>query len=309
MEARSQLRHRPTGNTFYYNMRARRNGLTGAFAVAYNEKMRFRRHVVAVILVCALPIGFLIVPGAPAVDRAQGLEHRAAAAGGGPGSAARSAFPAIPGGPRFQRHGRHGAGAGHARKRARSPSTRTSAPTFSFASRPTSASSGCTRWSATRPSTWLRMAPDSNSTFRPATRLSRATTRSSSVRRTRSRICARSISSTPCMVRPVDPAADKVVFENFTDEDVAFYIMHVVHEDKGELRLERSIWFSRVNLEIARQVHFRRRGQHPDRCALFRVENLRQSGFPQAHRDQPPAGRVWRGDRHRENGHQQGRDR
>lgn len=58
------------------------------------------------------------------------------------------------------------------------------------------------------------------------------------------------------MVRPVDPAVDKVVFENFTDEDVAFYIMQVVHEDKGELRLERSIWFSRVNLEIARQVLF-----------------------------------------------------
>ncbi len=58
------------------------------------------------------------------------------------------------------------------------------------------------------------------------------------------------------MVRPVDLAADKVLLENFTDEDVAFYILHVVRDDHGTLRLDRTIWFSRVNLEIARQMIF-----------------------------------------------------
>ena len=58
------------------------------------------------------------------------------------------------------------------------------------------------------------------------------------------------------LVRPVDMAADKVVLENQTDEAGAFYIVHVVHEDNGALRLDRTIWFSRVNLEIARQMIF-----------------------------------------------------
>jgi len=58
------------------------------------------------------------------------------------------------------------------------------------------------------------------------------------------------------LVHPVDGAADKVLLENLTDEDGAFYIVHVVHEESGALRLDRTIWFSRVNLEIARQMIF-----------------------------------------------------
>jgi hypothetical protein len=58
------------------------------------------------------------------------------------------------------------------------------------------------------------------------------------------------------LVRPVDPAADKVLLENLTDEAGAFYIVHVVREDNGVLRLQRTIWFSRVNLEISRQMLF-----------------------------------------------------
>jgi hypothetical protein len=58
------------------------------------------------------------------------------------------------------------------------------------------------------------------------------------------------------LVHPVDGATDKVLLENLTDEDGAFYIVHVVHEESGALRLDRTIWFSRVNLEIARQMIF-----------------------------------------------------
>jgi outer membrane lipoprotein-sorting protein len=56
------------------------------------------------------------------------------------------------------------------------------------------------------------------------------------------------------IVRPVE-AGDKMLLENFTDEDNAFYILHLVREPKpGELRLTRTIWFSRTDLQLARQL-------------------------------------------------------
>jgi outer membrane lipoprotein-sorting protein len=57
------------------------------------------------------------------------------------------------------------------------------------------------------------------------------------------------------LVRPVDPASEKVVLENYTDEDDAFYILHVIHENgNGQLFLSRTIWFGRENLMLARQL-------------------------------------------------------
>ena len=58
------------------------------------------------------------------------------------------------------------------------------------------------------------------------------------------------------LVRPVDTARGRVMLENLTDEDGAYYIVHVVHDEDGALRLERTIWFNRVNLEISRQMIF-----------------------------------------------------
>ena len=56
------------------------------------------------------------------------------------------------------------------------------------------------------------------------------------------------------LVRPVNPES-KALLENFTDEENAFYILHTVHIDAGgELVLERTIWFSRVDLQLARQI-------------------------------------------------------
>jgi outer membrane lipoprotein-sorting protein len=56
------------------------------------------------------------------------------------------------------------------------------------------------------------------------------------------------------LVKPVESTA-KVLLENFTDEDNAFYILHVIHErNSGELVLSRTIWFNRVNLRLARQI-------------------------------------------------------
>ena len=56
------------------------------------------------------------------------------------------------------------------------------------------------------------------------------------------------------VVRPVERTS-KVILENYTDEENAFYILHVVREGgAGELVLERTIWFSRVDLRLARQI-------------------------------------------------------
>jgi hypothetical protein len=59
------------------------------------------------------------------------------------------------------------------------------------------------------------------------------------------------------IVRPINTGTDKLLLENFTDEDDAFYILHVVNEvTPGELRLVRTIWFSRIDLQLARQLIF-----------------------------------------------------
>jgi hypothetical protein len=58
------------------------------------------------------------------------------------------------------------------------------------------------------------------------------------------------------LVRPVDPN-DRVLLENFTDEDNAFYILHQVRDNGGgQLRLLRTIWFNRIDLQMARQLIF-----------------------------------------------------
>jgi hypothetical protein len=59
------------------------------------------------------------------------------------------------------------------------------------------------------------------------------------------------------LVKPIDTVNEKVLLMNLTDEDNAFYILPVVHENgNGQLVLSRSIWFNRYNLTIARQFIF-----------------------------------------------------
>jgi outer membrane lipoprotein-sorting protein len=55
------------------------------------------------------------------------------------------------------------------------------------------------------------------------------------------------------LVKPVD-ANEKTLLENFTDEDDAFYILHVVQGNGQQLDLTRTIWFNRVDLHLARQI-------------------------------------------------------
>jgi outer membrane lipoprotein-sorting protein len=59
------------------------------------------------------------------------------------------------------------------------------------------------------------------------------------------------------LVRPVDADRDKLLLENYTDEDNAFYVLHVVRVNGGgELQLARTIWFNRYNLTLSRQLIF-----------------------------------------------------
>ena len=59
------------------------------------------------------------------------------------------------------------------------------------------------------------------------------------------------------LARPVDLKANSILMENFTDEDNAFYILHEVHAGPdGQLHLMRTIWFSRMDMLLARQMIF-----------------------------------------------------
>jgi outer membrane lipoprotein-sorting protein len=59
------------------------------------------------------------------------------------------------------------------------------------------------------------------------------------------------------IVRPVDTKNDKVFMLNFTDEDNAYYIIHEFHEGlDGKPHPKRTIWFSRLDLLLARQMIF-----------------------------------------------------
>ena len=57
------------------------------------------------------------------------------------------------------------------------------------------------------------------------------------------------------MVRLVE-ATDKLLLENFTDEDNAFYILQIVRENGSDLQLKRTIWFNRLDLLLARELVF-----------------------------------------------------
>jgi outer membrane lipoprotein-sorting protein len=58
------------------------------------------------------------------------------------------------------------------------------------------------------------------------------------------------------LVRPIADAS-RVTMQNQTDEDDAFYILSEVEEDgDGGLAIRRAIWFSRLDLSVARQEIF-----------------------------------------------------
>jgi hypothetical protein len=58
------------------------------------------------------------------------------------------------------------------------------------------------------------------------------------------------------LVHPVDPKTERITMLNLTDENNAFYILLVLHEVDGKIGMSRSIWFSRVDLQMARQLIF-----------------------------------------------------
>lgn len=62
------------------------------------------------------------------------------------------------------------------------------------------------------------------------------------------------------LVHPVEPD-EKPILLNLTDEDNAAYILALVRTNPdGSLHIERSVWFDRINLRIARQIIFDQAG-------------------------------------------------
>ncbi|MGD0498093.1 MAG: hypothetical protein ABSC23_06625 [Bryobacteraceae bacterium] len=57
------------------------------------------------------------------------------------------------------------------------------------------------------------------------------------------------------LVRPIENPSIAML-ENYTDEDNAFYILHEIQEQGGQLLLRRTIWFDRLKLTIVRQLAF-----------------------------------------------------
>jgi hypothetical protein len=57
------------------------------------------------------------------------------------------------------------------------------------------------------------------------------------------------------MIRPLDPERETATLLDFTDEDHSFYfLLFQRNDEQGNIVPLRSIWFDRVNLQIARQV-------------------------------------------------------
>lgn len=62
------------------------------------------------------------------------------------------------------------------------------------------------------------------------------------------------------LVHPVDPRTEQLSMINLTDENNAFYILLVLRQVGEKLQAARSIWFSRVDLQMARQLIFDENG-------------------------------------------------
>jgi outer membrane lipoprotein-sorting protein len=59
------------------------------------------------------------------------------------------------------------------------------------------------------------------------------------------------------LIKPMDPATEKAVIEDHTDEETALYqLLFIRTAPDGQLVLARSVWFDRLDLSIVRQQAF-----------------------------------------------------
>ena len=64
------------------------------------------------------------------------------------------------------------------------------------------------------------------------------------------------------LIRPPDPPTERAVIENWSENGVANYILHIVRRESpgGQLWLMRNVWFDRSTLEVVRQQTFDEKG-------------------------------------------------
>src|SRR5579863_3308454 len=82
------------------------------------------------------------------------------------------------------------------------------------------------------------------------------------------------------LVTPVDANKEISVPEDFTDEDNAAYIIHVLRNHAGQLTLARNIWFDRLNLRVVRQVIFDPSGEIMTDARYSEWQNYNGVPFP-----------------------------
>jgi len=83
------------------------------------------------------------------------------------------------------------------------------------------------------------------------------------------------------LIRPLDPATEKAILEDDTDEDTALYKLHFLRTGAdGNPILARSIWFDRLNLSIVRQKAFNGRGEIVSDTRYMKWETYNGVRFP-----------------------------
>jgi hypothetical protein len=83
------------------------------------------------------------------------------------------------------------------------------------------------------------------------------------------------------LIKPMDPATEKAVLEDHTDEETALYqLLYLRTAPDGQLVLLRSIWFDRLDLSIVRQQAFDTTGTIISDTHYLKWQNYNGVMFP-----------------------------
>ena len=84
---------------------------------------------------------------------------------------------------------------------------------------------------------------------------------------------------TSLIVAPPD-ASDRTMLEDDTDESKAVYIVFMIREDRGQLRVHRAVYFDRYTLDIVRQKSFDESGEILSETRYSEWKDYEGNAFP-----------------------------
>jgi outer membrane lipoprotein-sorting protein len=83
------------------------------------------------------------------------------------------------------------------------------------------------------------------------------------------------------LIRPPKAPVETAVLEDFTDEDNAYYILHIMQNPAvGQIALVRNIWFDRLSLRIVRQKKFDEAGNTLSDTRYMNWQTYNRVPFP-----------------------------